>query len=29
VMEALDELGFQPGDEVEIGGVLFDLDPSA
>jgi GTP-binding protein len=26
VMDALDELGFQPGDEVEVGGVPFELD---
>jgi GTP-binding protein len=27
VIQALEEHGFQPGDDVEIGGVLFDLDP--
>ncbi|MEI2703525.1 MAG: GTPase ObgE [Baekduia sp.] len=27
VIRALDEAGFQHGDDVEIGGVLFDLDP--
>ena len=28
VLRALDEAGFQPGDDVEIAGVLFELDPS-
>jgi GTP-binding protein len=28
VLRALDAEGFQPGDEVEIGGVVFELDPS-
>jgi GTP-binding protein len=27
VVRALEEQGFEPGDDVEIGGVLFDLDP--
>jgi GTP-binding protein len=27
VIRALEEQGFQPGDDVEIAGVLFDLDP--
>jgi GTP-binding protein len=29
VLRALEEEGFQPGDEIEIGGVTFELDPSA
>jgi GTP-binding protein len=29
VLNALEEQGFQPGDEIEIGGVTFELDPSA
>jgi GTPase len=29
VMKALEAEGFQPGDEVEIAGVTFELDPSA
>jgi GTPase len=29
VIRALEEQGFQPGDEVEIGGVTFELDPEA
>jgi GTP-binding protein len=28
VIRALEERGFEPGDEVEIGGVVFELDPS-
>jgi GTP-binding protein len=28
VLRALDAEGFQPGDEVEIGGLVFELDPS-
>ena len=28
VIRALEEAGFQPGDEVEIGGIVFELDPS-
>jgi GTP-binding protein len=28
VMRALEEAGFQPGDDVEIAGVVFELDPS-
>jgi GTP-binding protein len=28
VMRALEEAGFEPGDDVEIGGVEFELDPS-
>src|SRR4051812_16531453 len=27
VMRALEEAGFEPGDDVEIGGVVFELDP--
>jgi GTP-binding protein len=29
VLKALEAEGFQPGDEIEIGGVTFELDPSA
>ena len=29
VLRALEEEGFKPGDEIEIGGVRFELDPSA
>src|SRR4051812_3697493 len=29
VIEALDRAGFEPGDDVEIGGVVFELDPGA
>jgi GTP-binding protein len=29
VLKALEEQGFQPGDEVEIAGVRFELDPGA
>ncbi len=29
VIEALQEQGFEPGDEVEIAGVLFEFDPEA
>jgi GTPase len=29
VIRALEEAGFEPGDEIEIGGVAFELDPSA
>jgi GTP-binding protein len=29
VLRALEDEGFQPGDEIEIGGVTFELDPSA
>jgi GTP-binding protein len=29
VVRALEEAGFEPGDEVEIGGVVFELDPGA
>jgi GTPase len=29
VLKALDAEGFQPGDEIEIAGVTFELDPSA
>jgi GTP-binding protein len=29
VLRALEEEGFRPGDEIEIGGVTFELDPSA
>jgi GTP-binding protein len=28
VLGALEAQGFQPGDEIEIGGVTFELDPS-
>ncbi len=28
VLRALQEAGFQPGDEIEIGGVTFELDPA-
>ena len=28
VIEALEHAGFEPGDDVEIGGVVFELDPS-
>ncbi len=28
VIRALEEAGFQPGDEIEIGGVVFELDPA-
>jgi GTP-binding protein len=27
VIRALDTHGFQPGDDIEIGGVIFELDP--
>ena len=27
VLKALEAQGFEPGDEVEIGGVTFELDP--
>jgi GTPase len=29
VISALEHAGFEPGDDVEIGGVVFELDPSA
>jgi GTP-binding protein len=29
VIRALEEEGFQPGDEIEIAGITFELDPSA
>ncbi len=29
VLKALEDEGFQPGDEIEIGGVTFELDPGA
>jgi GTP-binding protein len=29
VIRELEEQGFEPGDEVEIGGVVFELDPGA
>ena len=29
VIDALEARGFEPGDDVEIGGVVFDLDPGA
>jgi GTPase len=29
VIAALQERGFEPGDDVEIGGVVFELDPGA
>jgi GTP-binding protein len=28
VLRALEDQGFQPGDEIEISGVTFELDPS-
>jgi GTPase len=28
VLRALEAHGFEPGDEIEIGGVTFELDPS-
>ena len=28
VIRALEASGFEPGDDVEIGGVVFELDPS-
>jgi GTP-binding protein len=28
VIRALEEHGFEPGDEVEIAGIAFELDPS-
>jgi GTP-binding protein len=28
VLRALEDAGFQPGDDVEIAGVVFELDPS-
>jgi GTPase len=29
VIAALERAGFEPGDEVEIGGTVFELDPGA
>jgi GTPase len=29
VIRALESAGFEPGDDVEIGGVVFELDPGA
>ena len=29
VIRALEDAGFEPGDDVEIGGVVFELDPGA
>jgi GTP-binding protein len=29
VIRALEAAGFEPGDDVEIGGVVFELDPGA
>ena len=29
VIAALEREGFEPGDDVEIGGIVFELDPSA
>jgi GTP-binding protein len=29
VIGALEASGFEPGDDVEIGGVVFELDPGA
>jgi GTP-binding protein len=29
VLAALDAAGFEPGDDVEIGGLVFELDPGA
>ena len=28
VLRALEDAGFEPGDDVEIAGVVFELDPS-
>jgi GTPase len=28
VIAALEARGFEPGDDVELGGVVFELDPS-
>jgi GTP-binding protein len=28
VIAALERAGFEPGDDVEIGGTVFELDPS-
>jgi GTP-binding protein len=28
VIGALERAGFEPGDDVEIGGIVFELDPS-
>jgi hypothetical protein len=28
VIQALHDDGFEPGDDVEIGGVVFELDPA-
>jgi GTP-binding protein len=28
VIRALEASGFEPGDDVEIGGIVFELDPS-
>ncbi len=29
VIQALEDEGFEPGDDVEIAGVVFELDPGA
>ena len=29
VIRALEAAGFEPGDDVEIGGIVFELDPGA
>ena len=29
VIKALEAAGFEPGDDVEIGGIVFELDPGA
>jgi GTP-binding protein len=29
VVRALEEAGFEPGDDVEIGGIVFELHPGA
>ena len=29
VIRALEDAGFEPGDDVEIGGIVFELDPGA
>jgi GTPase len=29
VIRALESAGFEPGDDVEIGGMVFELDPGA
>ena len=29
VIRALEDAGFEPGDDVEMGGIVFELDPGA